>query len=238
MPEPPTQGQYLPWFSASPGFWKISDVITSLRVSSYLELPWTKVLLRLPRWHRGKGPIYKMQETPVPSLDQEDPWTRKWKPTPFLPGKFHGQRSLEDYSPWGCKESDMDEHTHPRCFLGWEAFSDKTESVPGTWDAPSPSRILWRALWFALMAPPPPPLPNHISLVCSPYTLESLCRGNTKCVSADRMKEWMTFFRLLEQVCHLIRKGTRRLTPWLTDCFNFYQVINSLLYSFLNCKEG
>ena len=46
------------------------------------------------------------------------PWTRKWKPTPFLPGKFHGQRSLEGYSPWGCKESDMAEHTHPRCFLG------------------------------------------------------------------------------------------------------------------------
>ena len=24
----------------------------------------------------------------------------------FLPGKSHGQRSLVDYSPWGCKESD------------------------------------------------------------------------------------------------------------------------------------
>ena len=24
----------------------------------------------------------------------------------FLPGKFHGQRSLEGRSPWGCKESD------------------------------------------------------------------------------------------------------------------------------------
>ena len=28
------------------------------------------------------------------------PWSRKWKPTPvFLPGKFHGQRSLVGYSP-------------------------------------------------------------------------------------------------------------------------------------------
>ena len=28
-------------------------------------------------------------------------------PTPvFLPGKFHGQRSLTGYSPWGSKESD------------------------------------------------------------------------------------------------------------------------------------
>ena len=24
-----------------------------------------------------------------------------------MPGKFHGQRSLLGYSPWGCKESDM-----------------------------------------------------------------------------------------------------------------------------------
>ena len=28
-------------------------------------------------------------------------WSRKWQPTPvFLPGKFHGQRSLVGYSPW------------------------------------------------------------------------------------------------------------------------------------------
>ena len=30
------------------------------------------------------------------------PLSRKWQPTPvFLPGKFHGQRSLVGYSPWG-----------------------------------------------------------------------------------------------------------------------------------------
>ena len=27
----------------------------------------------------------------------------------FLPGEFHGQRSLVGYSPWGHKESDMTE---------------------------------------------------------------------------------------------------------------------------------
>ena len=33
------------------------------------------------------------------------PWRRKWQPTPvFLPGKFHGQRSLVGYSEWGPKE--------------------------------------------------------------------------------------------------------------------------------------
>ena len=30
------------------------------------------------------------------------PWKREWQPTPvFLPGEFHGQKSLVDYSPWG-----------------------------------------------------------------------------------------------------------------------------------------
>ena len=38
------------------------------------------------------------------------PWRRKWQPTPvFLPGAFHGNRCLEGYSPWGCKELDKAE---------------------------------------------------------------------------------------------------------------------------------
>ena len=38
------------------------------------------------------------------------PWRRTWQPTPvFLPGEFHGQRSLVGYSPWGCKESNTTE---------------------------------------------------------------------------------------------------------------------------------
>ena len=38
------------------------------------------------------------------------PWRRKWQHTPvFLPGKSHGQRSLEGYSPWALKELDTTE---------------------------------------------------------------------------------------------------------------------------------
>ena len=41
------------------------------------------------------------------------PWRRNWQPTPvLLPGKFHGQRSLVGYSPWGCKELDTTEWLH------------------------------------------------------------------------------------------------------------------------------
>ena len=39
-------------------------------------------------------------------------WRRKWQPTPeFLPGEFHGQRSLVGCSPWGHTESDTTEVT-------------------------------------------------------------------------------------------------------------------------------
>ena len=35
------------------------------------------------------------------------PWKREWQPIAiFLPGKSHGQRSLEGYSPNSGKESD------------------------------------------------------------------------------------------------------------------------------------
>ena len=49
----------------------------------------------------------------------------------FLPGKFHGLLSLADYSPWGCKESDMTKRlsTHIR-MLG--------DSPPFTMITPGP----------------------------------------------------------------------------------------------------
>ena len=51
-----------------------------------------------------------MQETQVQSLDWEDPLEEAWQPTPvFLPGEFHGQRSLVGYSPWGHKKWDRTE---------------------------------------------------------------------------------------------------------------------------------
>ena len=55
-------------------------------------------------------------------------WSRKWQPSlVILPGKFHGQISLVDYSLWGCKQSNTTEqHTHtymytldwPKCSFG------------------------------------------------------------------------------------------------------------------------
>ena len=40
------------------------------------------------------------------------PWGRKWPLTPvFLPGNFHGQRSLVGYGPWGHKRFEHDLET-------------------------------------------------------------------------------------------------------------------------------
>ena len=44
------------------------------------------------------------------TLVRKIPWKREWLPTSiFLPGKFHGQRSLSGYSSCSCKESDIAE---------------------------------------------------------------------------------------------------------------------------------
>ena len=55
----------------------------------------------------------------VQSLAGKILWGSKQQPTPvFLPGKFHGQRSLVGYSPQGHKELDTTEHlTQMRAIL-------------------------------------------------------------------------------------------------------------------------
>ena len=64
--------------------------------------------------------MQEMQEMWFAPWVRKIPWRRKWQPTPVsLPGESHGQRSLVDYSPWGCKESKMTDQlsTHTRALL-------------------------------------------------------------------------------------------------------------------------
>ena len=50
--------------------------------------------------------LLAMQENGFIPWVRKIPWRRELQPNPvFLPGKSHGQRSLEDYSPWDHKES-------------------------------------------------------------------------------------------------------------------------------------
>ena len=61
-----------------------------------------------------------MRGTRVQSLGQEEPLRKELATAPiFLPGESHEKRSLADYSPWSCKESDPTEHasTHTQDFV-------------------------------------------------------------------------------------------------------------------------
>ena len=67
-------------------------------------------------WRSGKESVCQMQETQETWVLSKIPWTRKWQPTSvFLPGRSHGQRRLAGYIPWGCRESDVTEHTCTGC---------------------------------------------------------------------------------------------------------------------------
>ena len=88
-----------------------------------LPLTWSLAFYHFP-WASHIAQLVKnlpaMQETWVRFLGWEDPWRRKWQPTPvFLPGEFHGQRSLVGYSPWGRKESDTTERLHFSLSTWW-----------------------------------------------------------------------------------------------------------------------
>ena len=55
----------------------------------------------------GKESAYNAGDPGSVSGLGRSPGGGKWQPTPvFLPGEFHGQRSLVGYSPRGHKESD------------------------------------------------------------------------------------------------------------------------------------
>ena len=99
-------------FECIPGRqWKeILLVEESWAVSLKEETATSKSLYQASRVAQMVKNLPAVQETLVQSLGLEDPLRKEWLPTPvFLPGEFHGQRSLAGYSPWGRKESDMTE---------------------------------------------------------------------------------------------------------------------------------
>ena len=62
-------------------------------------------LIGLSWWLSSKKKIYlQCMRSRFDPWIGKIPWRRKWQPPPvFLPGKSHGQRILEGYSPWGHK---------------------------------------------------------------------------------------------------------------------------------------
>ena len=77
------------------------------------------------------------------------PWRREWQPSPvFLPGEFHGQRSLA-IVPGGCKEPNMTElwtHTHkfsPIALIPLEVLQSFLFHLPWGADFLALKGLLW-----------------------------------------------------------------------------------------------
>ena len=102
----------------------VSEMNTAIFVYG---LPWWL------RWWRSHLQCRRPEFEPstrveLPRGSGRSPVERKWLPTPvFLPGEFHGQRSLVGHSPWGCKESDTTEQLTLSLFhicvcMGWKVY--------------------------------------------------------------------------------------------------------------------
>ena len=109
----------------STAFIALLDKHTFLPTFSTFGLLMSKKDLGLPRWCRGKESAYQCMRRRRHRFNpwvRKIPWRRKWQPTwVFLSGKFHGQRSLVGYSPWGRKEL----HTTKRLNLHTQGRSQK-----------------------------------------------------------------------------------------------------------------
>ena len=111
-----------------------------------------------PRWLSGKESAWQCRRCRRRGFNpwiRKIPWSKKWQPAPvFLPGKFHGQRSLVGYSLWGCKESDMTEqlsmHAHVHDFSKYFSIiciSDNCIELP--------TRIsLWKSHNYSIFSNP------------------------------------------------------------------------------------
>ena len=63
---------------------------------------WQQLDSQVPGGLAGKEPASNMEDLGLIPGSERSPWRREWLPTPvFLPGEFHGQGSVEGYSPWG-----------------------------------------------------------------------------------------------------------------------------------------
>ena len=83
--------------------------------------------LGLPRWLRGKESTCWCRRHGFSPWVRKILWRKEWLPIlVFLPGEFHGQKSLVGYSPWDRKKSDtIDRLTAPPVgrARGWEPIA-------------------------------------------------------------------------------------------------------------------
>ena len=83
--------------------------ITQLSIDRKID---KDIVMGFPGGASGKELAWQCRRHKRPGFDRwvgKIPCRRAWQPTPvFLPGESHG---LAGYTPWGCKELDITEHT-------------------------------------------------------------------------------------------------------------------------------
>ena len=91
-------------------------LLTQFVVSDFYS--WVQDIVGFPGGSDDKESAYNMGDSGlIPGLGRS-PGIWEWLPIPvFLPGEFHGRKSLVGYSPWGCKEMDLTEQLTFSCFF-------------------------------------------------------------------------------------------------------------------------
>ena len=135
-------GTEISWTTASSDIKneKGSLVLFSVRrrdMTSHVRTHFRSTMIRLKNIHStlhmipsvlpGLFPFLQCRRLEFDPWVRKIPWRRKWQPTlVFLPGKFHGQRSLADYSPWG--------HESWTWFSNWTTMTTRTRAnFPYAW---------------------------------------------------------------------------------------------------------
>ena len=106
------------------------------------------ICIGFPSGSAVKNPPARQEtrETKFQSPGQEDPLKEEMSTSVFLPGKFHGQRSLAGWSPWGLKESDVTEHA---CM---PAYNYSLRCFLCKWDCALYCILFWIVLLFSYMS--------------------------------------------------------------------------------------
>jgi len=92
----------VPFSSSLPSF-PASGSFPMIQVSNFGSHFKKKIVIRVTLMAYTVKSLLTKRETQIRSWGSF-PWRREWLPTAvFLGGEFHGQRSLEGYSPWGRK---------------------------------------------------------------------------------------------------------------------------------------
>ena len=89
-----------------PPYWLLYFSLLFLPLQSWYSITVCKRKTGLPWWLRQYRVCLQCERPGFSPWVMKIPWRRKWQPTPMLlPGKSHGWRSLEGYSPWDCKQT-------------------------------------------------------------------------------------------------------------------------------------